>query len=1154
MEQQTWILIAEDNAVNRKLLRKILESEYQVWEASSGDEALEMIRQHLPELSAVILDLNMPGMDGFQILRHIASRDAYRNLPILVATGDQNHRTEAECLKLGAWDFVSKPYEAAVLQLRLRNIIGRSRSQLLQQVRRLAQRDSKTDLYNRDYFMHQTKALLRSHPQQTFALVRMDIDRFRLFNAFFGCEEGDRLLRRIGDLLRSAGSASVPCVYGRIESDVFCICEPYEPDGLERQLAEISRKVGALYDNYRIELSFGVCIISDPEPDVEKMYSRATEAARKCKDNYNLTWAFYDEAMDRSATKAQRIVNEMEHALKSGQFIPYLQPKYVLADSTPCGAEMLVRWVHPQQGMISPCEFIPLFEQNGFILQLVHYMWEQACVLLKKWSRPGAAPAPLSVNVSRVSLYDPHIVEFLTGLTQKYGVPAALVNLEITESAYMSNPELMRAVIDQLRASGFVILMDDFGSGYSSLNTLKDIDVDILKIDMKFLPTGANNAKSEKILASVTRMAGWLGIPVVVEGVETQEQKEFLESIGCSYVQGYYFARPMAVPDYERLVAASPAPSVQPAAENLSDLDALWSSDPRINILLKGVSTPFAIYTYDNQKTDILRMNEAFLQEFGYSHPQEQLSRPELLDAFARAVADCGSAECECLFFVQGGQTRWFRIKLLYIRAVSGCHILSGTFSDVTSERKLEMELNRIFSVLRGPRPSRPALLIADDSELSRNLLSALFESDYEILRAADGAEALELLSRNADRIAVILLDLRMPVMDGWEFLARKNQMEAAGGIPVVVISAEDSESQQINMLENGVNDYVTKPFIPEVVVRRVKNVLEYQSRFHLLLRESQQAGSLPQTLSRVHPSQMTAAEMRCVLTALEGVFDHVRLVDPRLASVLTLEKDGTVSSAPYSCFRFWNREERCENCTSLCALDGACLLSKCEFMADGAYYVISHPLQLCLPDGSLCPCVLEIINPISGQLAQQQVGGRSVRDVLAETQRKIYTDELTSAFNRRYFDEMLFLYRGLDHMAVRVALILMDMTCFKQVNDQLGHLAGDEVLERVAQALIGQVRQQDSVIRYGGDEFIIILTECGEEQAQRAIQRFEQAVSAVRYGPDGQFSAQAEFGYAYTDHFVREIQTLRELFLKADANMYRVKKQRRGAEDTAES
>ena len=284
------------------------------------------------------------------------------------------------------------------------------------------------------------------------------------------------------------------------------------------------------------------------------MIDHAKLASKECKGNYIQNYHIYTEEIGKSIQEAQSIVSKMERAMKEEQFVLYLQPKYGLAKYKLRGAEVLIRWLTPE-GMVSPGKFIPVFEKNGLIMKLDYYVWEQSCKLIRNWLDRGIKPFPISVNISRVSMYNPRIVEEIHELTVKYDVPPELFQLELTESAYTDNPESIKKAMQQLQEYGFKILMDDFGSGYSSLNVLKDISVDILKMDMKFMaaPGSENQRRSESIVANVIRLAKDLDLPVIAEGVEEKEQVEFLSSVGCEYVQGYYFARPMPVAEYEKL-------------------------------------------------------------------------------------------------------------------------------------------------------------------------------------------------------------------------------------------------------------------------------------------------------------------------------------------------------------------------------------------------------------------------------------------------------------------------------------------------------------------------------------------------------------------------------------------------------------------------
>ncbi len=275
-------------------------------------------------------------------------------------------------------------------------------------------------------------------------------------------------------------------------------------------------------------------------------------AARSIKGQYGKYFAIYDDTLRNQLLREQAITDSMESALSQNQFLVYLQPKYRIKDEVLVGAEALVRWNHPVWGFLSPAEFIPLFEKNGFITRLDRFVWEKACAVLHDWDERGYYP--MSVNVSRADIYNEDLADTLVKIIEKYDLDPSRLHLEITESAYTENPKQIIDTVTTLRELGFVIEMDDFGSGYSSLNMLNDMPIDILKLDMKFIRSEMAKPKSQGILQFIINLASWMNLSVVAEGVETKAQLLRLTEIGCDYVQGYYFAKPMPCQEFEGLL------------------------------------------------------------------------------------------------------------------------------------------------------------------------------------------------------------------------------------------------------------------------------------------------------------------------------------------------------------------------------------------------------------------------------------------------------------------------------------------------------------------------------------------------------------------------------------------------------------------------
>ena len=694
MSSRKTILIIENSAADRSIFKEMLQGEYEILEAENTKDGIRILKAHQAEVAAIFLQLQILKADNKKWAQLHINKSGPAGLPVLVAADEKYEDIESLCAPLGVWDFVAKPYSRAIVLLRLQHILASKKASLMEKACGLAERDKLTGLYNREYFMQQAKQMILSHPATTYSLVRMDIDRFRDFNAFFGSATGDKLLRTIAADIRSNSFEGQ--VYGRIESDVFCICTPYASASVEAFCERANLYAQKFQKNYFLKFSFGIYLITDPKMEMEQMYSHASEAAKKGKHETKAICTFYDEAMADRAARERQIIDEFDAALKQKQLEIYLQPQYSLLFGVRSGAEALVRWQHPERGLIMPGEFIPVLEKNGLISKLDKYMMENVCILLHKWLAEGTPTCPVSLNLSRISLYSPRMERTLCELTDQYHVPRSLIPIEITESAYTEEPERMTKMIDSLHQKGFVVEMDDFGSGYSSLNMLRALDVDVLKVDMRFLSANPSDVKSEKILASVLRMASWLGLPVVVEGVETKEQAEFLVSAGCQCVQGFYFAKPMPVSQYEQ------SPDSPPVLTEIN--------------------------------------------------------------SNAKAAANIGKAVSE--------------------------HMSAG----------------------------------------------------------------------------------------------------------------------------------------------------------------------------------YTAHEMRAMLSLLSAVFDLVRVVEPEDAAVITFLPDDTIRSEPYICFKFLGRSERCENCTSLCALQGQCVLAKYELIDKNVFYFTSRPLKITMFDGSDKNLVLEVASRITDE------------------------------------------------------------------------------------------------------------------------------------------------------------------------------------------
>lgn len=421
----------------------------------------------------------------------------------------------------------------------------------LQAERYRATHDPLTGLYNKEFFYEKVRQRLDEQPEEQFILICSDIGNFKMVNDVFGTECGDRVLIRIARALHEMCKPDQ--IYGRIDNDGFALLMKKSDYGEEYFQNVPQSKVYVEKDiEYPIRLYLGVYEIVQKDLPVSVMCDRAKMAIATIKGNYQKRLAYYDEKLRQSVLNEQEIMGELDDAIASGQFHIYLQAQ-VNGQGESHGAEALVRWIHPKKGYLPPSAFIDILEKNGAIVRLDRYIWELACQKLREWTDEGREDMYLSVNISPKDFYFIDIYETFTSLVEQYGINPGRLHLEITETSVMTDVQQRIKIIERLQAYGFIVEMDDFGSGYSSLNMLKEIHVNVLKVDMVFLRKTTEMERSRKILRTIITLAQELGMETIVEGVETSEQLEFLKSISCDIFQGYYFAKPMEVSQFEEI-------------------------------------------------------------------------------------------------------------------------------------------------------------------------------------------------------------------------------------------------------------------------------------------------------------------------------------------------------------------------------------------------------------------------------------------------------------------------------------------------------------------------------------------------------------------------------------------------------------------------
>lgn len=498
-----------------------------------------------------------------------------------------------------------------------------------QHFKQRAENDELTGLLNRNAFCRKVDHLVQKNVEDVvagkYAMVYFDVLRFKAINDMFGMTEGDKVLCYVADLIdRLIREKDLAC---RIDSDRFIFFTNTYGEELEQLIDKLLEGVTAYNLPFAILCNVGVYVTISEEVSAVSMMDRAILAQSTIKGSYTVKCNYYTEEMRNDLLSEQEISGIMEEALAEEQFLVYYQPQYNHATGNLVGAEALVRWKHPERGLISPGLFIPIFERNGFITALDLYVFGHVCGFLRKCMDQGIPVIPISSNFSQYDIFQPRFVEKLEELRMKYDVPVKYLRVEITESAIVGGCDRVNEIVKRLRECGYVVEMDDFGSGYSSLNVLREVDLDVIKLDMLFLSEKANNNRGGTIISSIVRMAKWLDMPVIAEGVETMGQADFLRSIGCEYIQGYLYSKPLPEKEFEVLLRNNMIDRTAMKEDQTDTIEAhdFWGLKSQETLIFSNFVGGAAIFECYNGKTEILRVNKKYIKELGMNLTEREL-------------------------------------------------------------------------------------------------------------------------------------------------------------------------------------------------------------------------------------------------------------------------------------------------------------------------------------------------------------------------------------------------------------------------------------------------------------------------------------------------------------------------------------------------
>ena len=1027
------VLVVDDEMINRAMLGEILKSEYEVIYAADGQEALAKIREYKDTLSLVLLDILMPVMSGTEVLKAVKAEPDLARIPIIVITSEQ--AAEVESLKLGAIDFIPKPYPAVdvILARVLRTIELSEDRDIIQST----ERDSLTGLYNREYFYRYCEQYDQYHRETVMDAVIVDVNHFHMINERYGKAYGDDVLKRIGervrDMVRDAGG--IVC---RRAADTFMVYCPHRDD-YEAILENASIGLaGDTSSNNRVRLRMGVYSGCDKSIDIERRFDRAKMAADAVKGSFTRTIGFYDDRLHERELYAEQLIEEFPKAIAEDQFLVYYQPKFDVRPDTPVliSAEALVRWQHPDLGLISPGVFIPLFEDNGLIQRLDLHVWRKAAQQIRDWKDRLGYSVPVSVNVSRIDMYDPNLVKSIQEIISDYQLTNDDLILEVTESAYTEDSGQIIEVVNELRSRGFRIEMDDFGTGYSSLNMISTLPIDALKLDMYFIRNAFREGGNTHMLEVIIEIAGFLAVQVVAEGVETEEQLNALKTLGCDIVQGYFFSKPVPAADFEAFILQKKEADKYGPQKEAPDSETLINA---------------------------AQMDAALTEK----EAEEQPAAPNA----AAAVKE-------------GIQLRTTSIVFAVLAFLSAIALLCSDLSVTRGYQRMAEASDRYIAARQA------AADMERGSDYLTDKVRCFVETGDTVYLDEFYEEVYETKTR--DR-------------------AVEDLAELLGG-----------ESQALDKLNTALmlsNDLVATE--------------------NLAMRLTVEAGSydrsrLPADVMKTElPADylaMTPEEMR--ETARQLVFNgsYMHSKDRIRANVAACTDDLILSSS--------TELERASEQLSMLVRVQTVLTVLFLLMVLAILIIINTQIR----------------RPLTRMVEQMQrqevipVSGMEELRYVTETYNKILLenkaarerlshaashDALTGLFNRGAYD-MLMESVDKDHMA----LILVDVDHFKTINDTYGHEVGDRMLKRVAEILRHSFRSVDIICRFGGDEFVVIMTRVNSSMKQLVINKMNKANELLQNPKDDLPPASISVGVAFADRPNPQ----GDIFVDADTALYQVK------------
>lgn len=1135
--QKPLVLIAEHTEMNSSIMQAMLGAEFDTVLVQDGVQAVKLLEDMHDRISMVLLDATMPRMTGIEVLEIMNEKGWIDEMPVMMMPGDDSSEVVDRAYELGAIEYLSHVMNRRHLRKRVNNVlqIFEKRKQALQLVAkenaklaeeryRLLNMDDLTGCLNFAGFKEKARWLMLRNPDLQYELWYCDIKQFKLINDAFGYANGDRLLRGWARMISEQLDENE--IVGRVNADnmmVLAYTRTGEPVGT-RFMQACERIKGYLNEpgiTYDIEIAGGVYLVKPEDmknPDVNLMMDMANVAQKSVKNHMGSSFALYTDAMWTNKLRESKISRHLESAMARGEIAVWLQPQYNYSTGELVGAEALCRWNHSMMGFISPGEFIPILERTGQIAKLDRYVWEQTCRCVRKWMDDDPTyNLALSVNVSRMDIREVGFLNYMKYLIEKYEIPPALLRLEITESAYMDEAEQLIDIVKRLQDMGFVVEMDDFGSGYSSLNMLKEVPVDVLKLDMKFLSEKGDESRGGSILSAIIRLAHTLEIPVIAEGVETFEQANFLKNLGCKIMQGYCFSKPLPLEEFEKLIDGQRVGDIPhsfngPGLKNLNEvMDSKSNSSFVFDTCIGGAM----LIEYDGIHVDAVMVNDAFFEAVGVSRERFDTVRRDLLSVMDNytgnrlrqilnaAIAN-GTANDIGHKMANG---RYLSVKYRKVSQGAHSHVLFALIEDITTSYEVQQKLDEVTHELYSHMDLMPGGFFRYDADgeqrftfVSTSMLDMLGYELEEFLIKFNGCFPDMVYEEDRERVMRELDDeiaegvdtrceYRIECADGslkWVYdVGRLITDDTGKRWYYVVITDMDNKKEELLEQTWQKSMYQTLAELPGMIT------YDYNPKSdELTVRVANKNGQL----ETIQTSHIVGNLEDQHWLAPESARDFVN----EMRKALNMPMNGTVE--------FKGRFNGQQN-----------------YRWYRAYFT-----SVADENGK--------VYRIAGRADDIERDKRQIMDWKNQAQKDVMTGLLNHDSSLQYIEGLLREGNG-------GIMFLVDVDNFKQINDTYGHIRGDEILIQVSNTLREVFRKGDVVGRFGGDEFIMFIP--GEQGIKLASSKADEIIRKINeIEIDDGIYTKCSIGVAVANNV--DMSSV-ELFAQADSALYDSKRKGKG-------